>query len=106
MDGQCFHNEEDREKEDASTLLQIQKLEVADVRRKCIRKETVCMWDPGSTLSLITFNLAMELGIQGEPIELEICTVGGALTKISSKKYSIAILDSNGQDVRIEVLGI
>ena len=64
------------------------------------------MWDPGSTLSFITFRLAKELELEGVPIDLEICTVGGAVTDISSMKYSIVVFDTNGQDVRIEVLGI
>ena len=60
----------------------------------------------GTTLSFVTFHLATELGLEGQPIELEICTVGGSLTKIRSKKYSVAVFYFNGQDVRIDVLEI
>ena len=79
---------------------------MANSKRKGLRSDAVAMWDPGSTLAFITFDLAGRLKLQGVPVELEICTVGGVLTKVDSKKYSIAIFDRNGQDVKIEVLGI
>jgi len=104
--GACFSNEEGQDNEDINTLLQVQKLEIANIQRKSIRRNVVGLWDPGSTLSFITFSLASELGLEGHPIELEICTVGGSVTKISSKKYYVSVFDSNGEDVRIEVLGI
>ena len=69
---------------------------------KGFKSDAVAMWDPGSTLAFITFGLADTLKLEGIPIELEICTVGGVLTKVDSKKYSISILDRNGQDVKIE----
>ena len=71
-----------------------------------MRRNVIGLWDPGSTLSFITFGLAAELDLEGHPVELEICTVGGSVTKISSKKYYVSVFDHNGQDVRIEVLGI
>ena len=96
----------DQEREDGSTLLQLQTMKVANPKRKGSAIRAVGMWDPGSTLSFITFALAKELKIEGVPVELEICTVGGKITKINSKKYSIYLIDTNGQDVQIEVLGI
>ena len=100
-------NLDDQDHEDGSTLLQLQTLKVANPRRKGSRISTVNMWDPGSTLSFITFDLAEEeLKLEGVPVELEICTVGGAVTKVNSKKYCISVFDTNGQDVQIEVLGI
>ena len=81
-------------------------MKVANFRRKGSRIDAIAMWDPGSTLPFITFDLASELELEGVPIELEICTVGGAVTKVNSKKYYIAVFDRNGQDVRIDVLGI
>jgi len=96
----------DQEREDGSTLLQLQTMKVANPKRKGSAIRAVGMWDPGSTLSFITFALAKELKIEGVPVELEICTVCGKITKINSKKYSIYLIDTNGQDVQIEVLGI
>ena len=108
MRGTCFSNEEIQipDQEEADTLLQIQKLIVANVRRKSSKREAVCMWDPGSTLSFITFQLARELGLEGVPVVLEISTVGGEVTKLNSQRYSVSVFDTDGQDVRIDVLGI
>ena len=104
--GDCFTNEEEQDNENLNTLLQIQKLEVANVQRKSLRREAIALWDPGSTLSFVTFRLASELGLEGHPVELEIYTVGGSSMKISSKKYSLSMFDTNGQEARIDVLGI
>ena len=92
--------------EDGDTLLQLQTLNVSNSRKKGFRSDSIAMWDPGSTLAFITFGLADRLKLEGIPIELEICTVGGVMTKIDSKKYSISVFNRNGQDVKIEVLGI
>ena len=97
--GECFNNEEGLDNEDANTLLQIQMLDVANIQRKSKRRNAIGLWDPGSTLSFVTFGLADELELEGHPVELEICTVGGAVTKISSRKYYVSVFDHNGQDV-------
>ena len=73
--------------DDQSTLLQLQELKIANVKRKEEKKDAVGLWDPGSTLSFITFDLASSLGLQGQPVKLEIVTVGGVLTKVKSRKY-------------------
>ena len=99
-------NLDGQDHEDGNTLLQLQTMEVANLKRKGSKTSAIAMWDPGSTLSFITFALARELKLEGVPIELEICTVGGAVTKVNSKKYYISVFDKNGQDVQIEVLGI
>ena len=79
---------------------------MSNIRRKDKKRSVVGLWDPGSTLSFITFDLAAELGLQGQPVELEIVTVGGVLTKVNSKKYHVSVFDANGCDVKVEVLGI
>ena len=92
--------------DDQSTLLQLQELKIANVKRKEEKKDAVGLWDPGSTLSFITFDLATNLDLQGQPVELEIVTVGGILTKVKSRKYHLSVFDAGGCDVRVEVLGI
>jgi hypothetical protein len=87
-------------------LLQLQSLEVANSRKKEVRRAAIGLWDPGSTLSFITFDLAAELGLQGQPVELEIVTVGGVLTKVNSKRYHMSLFDAVGCEVKVEVLGI
>ena len=71
-----------------------------------MRRAAIGLWDPGSTLSFITFDLAAELGLQGQPVELEIVTVGGVLTKVNSKRYHMSLFDAVGCEVKVEVLGI
>ena len=79
---------------------------VSNIRRKGTRREVAGIWDPGSTLSFITFALADELCLHGEPVELEICTVGGIETKLKSQKYQLLLFDRKGREVQVEVLGI
>ena len=71
-----------------------------------MRRTAIGLWDPGSTLSFITFDLAAELGLQGQPVQLEIVTVGGVLTKVNSKRYHMSLFDAVGCEVKVEVLGI
>ena len=87
-------------------MLQLQSLEVANSKKKEVRRTAIGLWDPGSTLSFITFDLASELGLQGQPVELEIVTVGGVLTKVNSKRYHMSLFDAVGCEVKVEVLGI
>jgi len=76
------------------------------MRHKGMRKEAVVLWDSGSTLSFITFDLARSLDLRGQPVELEIFTLGGEKKNISSQKYIIVLFDSNNQEVTMEVFGI
>ena len=71
-----------------------------------MRRTAIGLWDPGSTLSFITFDLAAELSLQGQPVQLEIVTVGGVLTKVNSKRYHMSLFDAVGCEVKVEVLGI
>ena len=84
----------------------MQKLKVSSSRRKGTRKEVAGIWDPGSTLSFITFTLANDLDLHGEPVELEICTVGGVETKLKSEKFQLILFDKGGREIQVEVLGI
>ena len=105
VEGECNIGESQQD-EGNSTLLQLQNIMVASIRRKGTRKEVAGIWDPGSTLSFITFALAKELCLNGEPVDLEICTVGGIETKIKSQKYNLVLFDRDGIEVQIEVMGI
>jgi len=78
--GSCLNNKEIGEKDDSSTLLQLQRLSVAGMQNKNSRRSVIGLWDSGSTLSFITISLAEELKLQGRPVELEIVTVGGITT--------------------------
>ena len=63
------------EEEYTNTILQIQSLEVCQHQDISINANV--LWDAGSTLSFITFELAGKLKLVGNPVNLEIVTVGG-----------------------------
>ena len=64
------------------------------------------LWDSGSTISFITFDYAKRLKLQGNPVRLEIVTIGGTIKKVQSTQYSMYIKDEKGCKVPFEVLGI
>ena len=84
--GSCLKSKEISANDDNNTLLQLQTLQVASCRNKGAKKRVVGLWDPGSTLSFITFDLASELSLQGQPVKLEIFTVGGVTKKKKFKE--------------------
>ena len=91
--------------EEAShTLLQIQKLTVANVKGQ--HQSAVTLWDGGSTLCFITFGLANKLHLQGDPIALEVITIGGNFKRIDSQKYMLWPVDKKGRRMAVEVIGI
>ena len=100
VDGTCLNNKE----ESASTLLQIQTLKVGKQRNKLISINA--LWDAGSQLSFITFQLAKDLMLEGKPVALEIETVGGEFRKINSYQYTTSIQDMQRNIIEIKVLGI
>ena len=67
--GDCFANQDSMK----NTILQLQN--VAIVKRNGWSITGVALWDAGSTLSFITFELARKLQLHGEHSRLEIVTV-------------------------------
>ena len=90
--------------ESQNTLLQLQELQVSGTRSASTT--AICLWDAGSTLSFITFKLAKQLRLNGEPLVLNLVTVGGVSSKVNSQKYRIIVTDNLGDGVEMEVLGI
>ena len=88
--GSCMEIKETSGNDDNNTLLQLQTLQVASCRKKGVKKRVVGFWDPGSTLSFRTFDLASELSLQGRPAELEIVIVRGVTKKVNSRKYNLS----------------
>jgi len=101
INGTCNSNQME---ESTHTLLQLQILKVSN--NKNLHKSAVALWDAGSTLCFVTFDLAKELQLQGNPITLDITTVGGGCSKVNSQKYAIWIEDENGNCIKFEVFGI
>ena len=98
--GSCYVNQN----EDHNTLLQMQKLKFI---ARCGKPVTaVGLWDAGSTLCFITFQLAEKLQLRGDPVKLEIITVGGEVQQVDSQRYAIFLIDNDNSMVEMEVLGI
>ena len=72
LTGTCHVNQEDDAR---STMLQLQKLPTISKTGKSTA--AVTLWDAGSTLSFITFQFASKMQLRGDPVKLEIVTVGG-----------------------------
>ena len=87
-----------------NTLLQIQELNVTKHGGKSMAAKV--LWDAGSTLCFITFQLAEKLKLHGEHIELELITVGGESKQVNSKRYTVNVIDQNNELVAFEVLGL
>ena len=101
LSGTCHVNQEDDAR---STMLQIQKLFTISKTGKSTT--AVTLWDAGSTLCFITFQFANKMQLRGDPVKLEIVTVGGEVQQIESYRYIVFIRDQEGQVIEMEVLGI
>ena len=99
--GNCHNSTEE---DSLNTILQIQRLTISSPKGE--RSSVACLWDGGSTLCFITFQLAKKLGLHGIPVKLEIITVGGESKKVESQRYTVTMIDKNNISIPIEVLGI
>ena len=72
--------------------------------RKC--KTINCIFDSGATISLITFNKAAMLSLQGTEVMLTVTKVGGNQDKFLSYKYYLQLVDRKEEIVEFEVYGI
>ena len=64
------------------------------------------LWDGGNTLSLITFQKAKKLQLQGQKVRLQIVKIGGEIKEFVSCRYQQFLTDKDGESVNVEVLGI
>ena len=62
------------------------------------------IWNGGSTLSFITFELAKRLKLSGHKVKLEIVKVGGKTNILDSRHYELCLTDKHGDTVTAEVL--
>ena len=68
--------------------------------------QCTALWDSGSTISLITFDLASRLALDGEACQLSLGGVGANCTVVNTKLYSIGLLDKNGGVYQMHAFGI
>ena len=98
--GDCYANQDNSK----NTILQLQNVPI--IKRNGSSTAAVALWDAGSTLSFITFELANKLQLHGENSRLEIITVGGECQQINSNKYIVYLRDEESKLVELEVMGI
>ena len=78
----------------SSCLLQIMKIPVKSNHGQHVLN---AFWDSGATISLIRKEKAIELGLKGTPVLLNVTTVGGVERKENSHKYQVPLINQNGQ---------
>ena len=65
------------------------------------------LWDPGSTISLITFQMAQQLELKAQArVRLDLVVVGAEKEIITSYKYKVMLHDAKHRTVSIDVYGI
>ena len=65
------------------------------------------LWDAGSTLSFITFKKARELNLHSpKELQLQVVKVGGTIENVRSAKFKFVLVDKNGVQVNVTMLGI
>ncbi|XP_068236892.1 uncharacterized protein [Palaemon carinicauda] len=64
------------------------------------------LWDSGSNVSLITHQKAQELGLNGRDVQITITKVGNKTETVSSKEYTVPVVDIYGVKWEIIACGI
>ena len=80
-------------------------LQLMNIKAKGNGNVTV-LWDGGATVSLITFDKANELGLEGEAVNLAVTKVGGKTEEINSYRYTLPLQNRNGGYAEFVVYGI
>ena len=92
------------EKQISNTVLQLQRIQGG--QKFGMQSPINVLWDGGSRLSFITFELAKRLKLSSQRVKLEIVKVGGETNILGSRRYELCLIDKHGDTVTIEVLGI
>ena len=66
----------------------------------------IVFWDGGSTISLITFQRAAMLNLQGEEVKIPVTKVDGKQEEIILFVYDLPLINSVGEIVHFRVYGI
>ena len=87
------------DEDNLQTLLLVQDVQVQG--QKCL-----VFWDHGSTTSLVTFDFADRIGLQGVGCELELTGVGDKKNVIESKMYKVPLVTSSGEKKMLKAFGM
>ena len=66
----------------------------------------VTLWDPGSDMTIITYEMASKLGLKGKDISISITKVGNKTETFNSKEYNLSLTDKYGNLVDIKAYGM
>ncbi|XP_068200399.1 uncharacterized protein [Palaemon carinicauda] len=75
-------------------------------RLKVSQNDINVLWDSGSNVSLITHQKAQELGLNGRDVQITITKVGNKTETVSSKEYTVPVVDIYGVKWEIIACGI
>ena len=64
------------------------------------------LWDSGATVSLITYQKAAELKLEGKPLDMTVVKVGGKPETVHSCEFVVPLLNSEKQLVEIRAYAI
>ena len=64
------------------------------------------LWDTAANLSLITKSKAKSMELKGKPVKLSVILAGGEKKVIESERYSVPIVNLNGQVKHVSAFGI
>lgn len=64
------------------------------------------LWDPGANISLLTYESAKKLGLNGREVTLSVTKVGNTCECIQSKEYLLPLTDTDGKILKIKVYGM
>ena len=84
-------------------LLRIQEMVVGTGKMK---SKSLVLFDPGSTATLITHDLAKKLGLEGIPMTYFLKVVGQGYTKKETRAYQVILVDKKRRNWRVNLLGI
>lgn len=64
------------------------------------------LWDPGANISLLTYESAKKLGLNGREVTLSVTKVENTCECIQSKEYLLPLTDTDGKIWKIIVYGM
>ena len=70
------------------------------------KHELTCLWDSGSQLNFILDSTAQKLGFRGEPVQLNLTTVGSFSSPVKCMRYWITVKSNSNKYMKIAVYSV
>ena len=68
--------------------------------------ELTCLWDSGSQLNFILDSTAKKLGFRGEPVQINLTTVGSFSSPVKCMRYWITIKSNSNKNMKIAAYSV